>query len=110
VNAPVPSPRPTAEELDRLLTSDGDDPDGTTALALPTVPAGAPILRMLRREVEAAARNEPPGSPLQGALHRVLRGELDLRGLLADPAFPKPPERPEPALVSYLEDLKEDPR
>ena len=110
MSASVPSPRPSADELDRLLRSDGDDPAGTTALALPTVPAGAPILRMLRRELEEAARNEPPDSPLQGALHRVLRGETDLRGLLADPAFPKPPEQIDPAFGRYLDDLKEDPR
>ena len=107
---PAAQPRPTADELDRLIRSDGDDPAGTTVLALPTVPAGSPILRMLRRELEAAAGAEAPGSPLQGALHRVLSGETDLRGLLADPAFPKPPERTDLAFGRYLDDLKEDPR
>ena len=108
---PVSPPSlPSGDELARLVMNDGGDPAGTGVLALPTVPAGSPLLRMLRRELEDAVRAEAPGSSLQVAVQRVLRGESGLRELLADPAFPKPPESPSAEQAGYLAVLRDDPK
>jgi hypothetical protein len=73
-------------------------------LALPTIPATSPIMRKLQDELRQTVALAPPDSPLRHLASRILRAQTDLRGALADPAFPEPSRDRVAAVIDAIMD------
>lgn len=101
-------PELAPEDLARLFAADGVEPADQT-LSLPTIPAGAPVVTRLRRELQQVVATAPDGSPEKVLAARLVRGEVDLRSVLADPSLPAPtPDRVDPGLRAIIATLTDE--
>ena len=79
-------------ELARLFADDPDAPEpgpGEPALTLPGLPPRSPITAALRRDLEHFVDTAEPSATRELAAD-LLRGRSDVRGILHDPAMPRP--------------------
>jgi len=103
-----PLGRPTAQDLATQFQPNPTAAADEVEVSLQTIPASSPAMRQLLRELGEAAANEPTGSPMQGLLNRITRGEIDLRSALDDPSLPSPePDSLDEATRTLIEELKE---
>lgn len=80
---------PSPADVERAFAASADTDD--SGLEVGRVPATAPILAQLRREMRAALDSRSEDDPARGLIADVLAGRRSIAELVADPAIGEPP-------------------
>lgn len=92
--------RPTPAEVSEAFRA--DRAASSSGLDFATVPGTAPVLGMLRTEMQRRLREEHPDSEVARALRAVLDGSAEPRSLLEMPAFAPPSALRDPAVTESV--------